>query len=73
MELVTGLKMITEPFHSVLSLYPELYNSAMMVGDVENAMICRGSYCSGSFRSGASDLFSVSKLLVMCMKEAVSL
>mmetsp|Transcript_35428 Transcript_35428/g.62191 ORF Transcript_35428/g.62191 Transcript_35428/m.62191 type:complete len:395 (-) Transcript_35428:148-1332(-) len=69
-ELMTGLRMITEPCHSVLPLYPELYNSAMLVGDVENAMICRWSYCAVSFWIGASDLFSVSKNLVMCIKEA---
>jgi len=69
-ELVSLLKSIAEPIHSVLPLYPELYNSAMHVGDVENAMMCRWSYIAASLWIGATDLYSVSKHLVMCIKEA---
>jgi len=69
-ELVSLLKSIAEPIHSVLPLYPELYNSAMQVGDVENAMICRWSYIAASLWIGATDLYSVSKHLVLCIKEA---
>lgn len=70
-ELVCTLKMTTEPFQSVVASFPELYNSAMMAGDVENAMICRGAYCAGIFFTNGSNLLSVSKHYVRCIKEAV--
>lgn len=72
-ELVGTLKLITEPCHSVIASFPELYNSAMMAGDVENAMFCRGWYCGGSFYTGASNLVSLSRHYVQCIKEAVGL
>jgi len=65
--------MIREPWQSVVALCPELYNSAMLSGDVENACICRWSFCSGGFWTASLDLFSASKLTVVCIKEVVSL
>jgi len=69
-ELVTSVKLYTEPTELVAPLYIELYHSAMMVGDFENAMMCRWSYCSIDFWTAASGLFSVSNHLVNCIKEA---
>merc|ERR1719157_533873 len=65
-ELVTSVKLYTEPTELVAPLYIELYHSAMMVGDFENAMMCRWSYCSIDFWTAASGLFSVSNHLVNC-------
>ena len=70
-ELVGTLKVVTEPTQSIVASFPELYNSAMMAGDVENAMICRMTFCVGSFWTGASNLVSLAKHYVQCIQEAV--
>jgi len=98
-ELLSTLRMMREQWHSVLSLYPQYYNSAMLAGDTENATICffmcESSYgvlillyslkkllrthqsnspyqdAAGSFWSGSICISVASRLLAMCMKEAV--
>jgi len=52
-------------------VYSKLYNSAMTVGDVENAMFCRWSHCIMIFWTGESELSSASKQISNCIKEAV--
>ena len=66
------LKLITEPAPSVMHRLPEVYTSAMMVGDVENAMKCRSGHCALLWWIGQSDLFSLEKHLIRCINEAVS-
>jgi len=68
-ELFATLRMIKEPWHSVAMIYPDLYNSAMLSGDIENAMICRWSYCSAGFWLGSMNLTSVSRNVALCIKE----
>ncbi|KAL7543135.1 hypothetical protein ACHAXR_012438 [Thalassiosira sp. AJA248-18] len=68
-ELYTTLKMIEQPWHAVVALYPGLYKSAMLSGDVENAMICRWSYISAGYWVAAMDLDGCFKHLLMCIKE----
>jgi len=70
LELIVTLKTITEPMHSVVALCPDMYNSAMIAGDVENAVICRWSYCSGGFWTGAFNLVPLSKNFILCIQEA---
>jgi len=70
-ELVVTLKSITEPWHSVMNLFPGLYNSAMISGDVENAIICRWAYCIGTFWGCAFDLLTVAKHYAKCIQDAV--
>lgn len=69
-ELATSLKVINEPVQSTIARLPGLYNSAMLAGDSENAMICRSLYCGQSFYTGGLDIASASKALQMCVKEA---
>ena len=71
-ELLSTLKMIKEPWHSVAALYPDAHNSAMLAGDVESACICRWSYSAANFWVAAQGLDHVYKHLVMCIKEMVS-
>ena len=40
-ELIGTLQILQSPFHSVGLRYPELYQSAMLAGDVCSALICR--------------------------------
>jgi len=69
-ELTSVLNVIVEPCISSLPIFPELYNSAMLSGDVENAMICRWWYCAVYFWIGACSIFSASKKMVLCNQEA---
>lgn len=64
--------MIKEPWQSVWAIYPGLYKSAMLSGDVENATICRWSYLAAGYWVGTMDISSVLKQLVPCIKEVVS-
>lgn len=50
----------------------ELYESAMQVGDAENAIRCCWSYCIASFYAGEG-LVSLSKYFRQCIDESVSI
>ena len=56
---------------SMLPQFPELYHSAMMVGDVESAMMCRFAWWLVEFWTAAVDLISVSNHIVRFIKDAV--
>jgi len=68
-ELFATLKMIKEPWQSSHPIFLGLYDSAMLSGDIENAMICRFNCCIGLFWLGVLDLPSVSKYASMCIKQ----
>jgi len=55
---------------SMLPQFPELYHSAMMVGDVESAMMCRFAWWLVEFWTAAVDLISVSNHIVRFIKDA---
>ncbi|KAL7547303.1 hypothetical protein ACHAWF_010625 [Thalassiosira exigua] len=61
---------LSEPGPSILARLSDLYRSAILVGDVENATWCRWNSCCMAFWSGSDNLFSLSKHLVMCTQEA---
>jgi len=69
-EMVGSIKIYTEPYSSVLPLLAELYNSAMLVGDVANACLCRYCSCIVEFWTAALDLPSMSKRIISYIKEA---
>ena len=66
-----ALKSTMQPFHSVVAIFPDLYNSAMLAGDVENTLMSHWNYCAASFITGAMNLKSLLKQFVMCIKDAV--
>ena len=70
-ELV-AFKLFKRLASSMLPLFPELYHSAMMVGDVESAMQCRLTCWMVEFWTAAVDLVSVSSHIVRFIEEAVS-
>lgn len=61
----------TTPAREVLPLFPELYHSAMLAGDVENALTARWTCCGFGFWSGAEDLRTLSKHTALVVREAV--
>ena len=65
------LKMAIEPPQSVISVYPERYNSAMISGDVDSAMGVGVIFCIANFYLGLTDLNTASKHFVSIMKEAL--
>ena len=65
------LKMAIEPHQSVIAACPEHYNSAMISGDVDLAMVVGVFYCIANFYLGLTDLNTVSKHFVSIMKEAL--
>ena len=56
---------------SMLPLFPELYHSAMMAGDLESAMMCQFNGLKVEFWTAAVDLASVSNHFVRFIKQAV--
>ena len=68
-ELFGTLKSIKSPWHQVKDAFPELYSSAMLTGDVENALLCRWSYYGTKYWIG-DDLTSLATPFLMCMKDA---
>ena len=72
LELDGSLKMMMEPVQSVIALFPDRCNSAMLAGDIDSAMQCRLVFGIGNFFNG-SKLEFVSNHLKMLIKEAVSL
>lgn len=70
-ELEGTLKCMVEPVQSAVSLFPELYDSAMLTGNVALALTCRRLYCNGIFFTGKSDLMTCSKHLVKCIQQSV--
>jgi len=62
--------MLTEPIPSVLAHWSDLYNSAMMAGDVANAGLCRLHYCIGGFWACLFDLVTVARHFGQCIQEA---
>ena len=53
-ELYIALKLLREPWPSVVALLPGLYNSAMLVGDVGNALICLWNHAGVGYWTGAN-------------------
>ena len=72
-ELLSTLKMIKEPWHSVVALFPGVYNSAMLAGDIENACICRWTYSAGNLWVAAQGLDHIYKHSLLSIKEMVGL
>jgi len=68
-ELFVTLKMSTEPMHCTPIVFLDYYKSAMMSGDIENALVCRWNYCCAGFWLSMLDLSSVSRYAAVCMKE----
>jgi predicted ATPase len=66
---LTTLKSIKEPWQSVQALLPSLYDSAMLVGDVESAMTCRWAYCISALFEGTQGLASLRVEASLCVKE----
>jgi len=54
-----------------MSIFPELYNSAMLAGDIENALFARWNCCGYGFWTTIEDLQSVSKHIALLIREAV--
>ena len=63
---------LVEPQQSMVPHFHDRYNSAMLTGDVESAMICLLTYCTASFYSG-TNLASLSKTFRSCIKQSVRL
>ena len=72
LELDCSLKPLVEPLKKVAELLPHRYESAMLVGDIRNALAYQFTYCVFQFFLG-SQLNLVSKHLVMTIRELVSM
>jgi len=68
-ELDGTLKAVVEPAQSVVALFHDRYDSAMLAGDVGGAMHSLLSYCLGKLHTG-SELVSLSKFFVACIKQS---
>jgi len=62
---------MVEPNRTVVPLFIDRYNSAMMNGDVESAMLCLLAYCTGSFYIG-TNLVSLTKTFKSCIDQAAN-
>ena len=70
-ELDSNLKLVVEPIQTVVDNFPDRYNSAMMVGDVDMACLSLLAYCVGKLTVG-ENLFTLSKSYIACIKQSVS-
>ena len=72
LELDSTLKALVEPAQSVVAILPDRYNSAMLAGDMDSAMLSLLAHCIGTLHIG-SELKSLSKSFVACIKQSVRL
>jgi len=68
-ELDGNLKAMVEPMQSAVGNCPDRYNSAMLTGDIDSAMMSLLAHCIGSLHIG-TELTSLSKLFVACIKQS---
>mmetsp|Transcript_37833 Transcript_37833/g.66339 ORF Transcript_37833/g.66339 Transcript_37833/m.66339 type:complete len:448 (+) Transcript_37833:2-1345(+) len=66
---IVWLKAFVEPVQSVLRHFSDHYNSGMLAGDVESAMLSRWAYCAASLDAGSS-LAALSKHFMMCVQQS---
>ena len=69
LELENSMKAVIEPAQSAIASYPSLYESAMLSGDIENAMKLGWLHCSACFYVGTIELISLSKHFRSCFKQ----
>lgn len=69
-EMYGSLKSLVEPFQSAVNCFPDVYNSAMLAGDIGNAMFSLLGHCIGSLHGGL-ELASITRMFEKCIKQMV--
>ena len=69
-ELDSTLKAVVEPMQSAVANCPGNYDSAMLTGDIDSAMLSHVAHCIGSLHIGL-ELGTLSKSFVACIKQSV--
>jgi len=65
------LKIVVEPVQSVICDFGDAYNSSMLAGDIENAMLNRWAYCAASLYLHAGiPLVALSKNFANCVQHS---
>jgi len=69
-ELDGTLKAFVEPVHSLNATFHDIYNSALMSGDIDCAMLSSVGYCVGLLHTGKSLAFLATSVTA-CIKQSI--